>query len=138
MKLLHLLIESIRQKRIIYNIVQKEMDEIDRTSRDLSIPKEVITDSFLRGKMVTLNDDIWSRLENTDSYDVDSEEDFIALAKQYGKNYKSIMQADLSKLPPALVLEYKPKRYYLVGGNTRLMYYRVKNKRPEVLIGKII
>jgi hypothetical protein len=139
MKLLQLLIESIKQKLAIYNNVESEdmEGEISRSAKDLGIPEYVIKDSLLRGKMVTLTDQMWSKLENTDSYDVKTLDDFIALSKQYGKDYKRIMDVDPKKLPPALVIEYKPGRYYLVGGNTRLMYHRVMGSTPKVILGKI-
>jgi hypothetical protein len=78
---------------------------------------------------------MWSRLENTDSYDIDSEEEAIKLAQYYGKDYKSILSAE--KTPPALILQYSPDKYYLIGGNTRLMFARAKGINPQVILGTI-
>jgi hypothetical protein len=78
---------------------------------------------------------MWSRLENTDSYDINSEEEAIELANYYGKDIKSILAAE--KTPPALILQYSPNKYYLVGGNTRLMVARAKGINPQVILATI-
>jgi hypothetical protein len=78
---------------------------------------------------------MWSRLENTDSYDINSEEEAIKLAQYYGKDYQSILSAE--KTPPALILQYSPNKYYLIGGNTRLMFARAKGINPQVILGTI-
>ena len=116
-------------------IIKAESGEIERTAEDLGLPYDVVYDSFVNGKEVTLNNDIWARLENTDSYDINSEEEAIELAKQYGKDIQSILAA--KKTPPALILQYAPNKYYLVGGNTRLMVARVKGINPQVILATI-
>ena len=65
-------------------IIKAENDEIERTAEELNLSYDVVYDSFVNGKEVTLNDDMWSRLENTDSYDINSEDEAIELARQYG------------------------------------------------------
>ena len=116
-------------------IIKAENEEIERTADDLGLPYDVVYNSLVNGKEVTLNDDMWSRLENTDSYDVNSEEEAIELAQHYGKDYKSILAAE--KTPPALILQYSPNKYYLIGGNTRLMFARAKGINPQVILGTI-
>jgi hypothetical protein len=78
---------------------------------------------------------MWSRLENTDSYDINSEEEAIELARHYGKDIQSILAAE--KTPPALILQYSPNKYYLVGGNTRLMVARAKGINPQVILATV-
>lgn len=115
--------------------IKSESEEIERTALDLSLPYDVTYNAFVNGDEVTLTDEMWSRLENTDSYDINSEEEAIELAQYYGKDYKSIMAAE--KTTPALILQYSPNKYYLVGGNTRLMFARVKGINPQVIMGTI-
>jgi hypothetical protein len=116
-------------------IIKAENEEIERTANDLKLPYDTVYNSLVNGKEVTLTDEIWSRLENTDSYDINSEEEAIELAQYYGKDYKSIMSAE--KTPPALILQYSPNKYYLIGGNTRLMFARAKGINPQVILGTI-
>jgi hypothetical protein len=116
-------------------ILQAENEEIERTADDLGLPYDTVYNSLANGKEVTLTDEMWSRLENTDSYDIDSEEEAIKLAQYYGKDYKSILSA--KKTPPALILQYSPDKYYLIGGNTRLMFARAKGINPQVILGTI-
>jgi len=115
--------------------IKSETEEIERTAEDLGLPFDVTYNAFVNGKEVTLTDEIWSRLENTDSYDINSEEEAIELAQHYGKDWQSIVIAE--KTPPALILQYSPNKYYLVGGNTRLMFARVKGENPQVILGTI-
>jgi hypothetical protein len=116
-------------------ILQAENEEIERTADELGLPYDVVYNSFASGKEVTLTDEMWSRLENTDSYDINSEEEAIELARHYGKDIQSILAAE--KTPPALILQYSPNKYYLVGGNTRLMVARAKGINPQVILGTI-
>jgi len=116
-------------------IIKAENKEIERTAEDLDLPYDTVYNSLVNGKEVILTDEIWSRLENTDSYDINSEEEAIELAQHYGKDYKSILSAE--KTPPALILQYSPNKYYLIGGNTRLMFARAKGINPQVILGTI-
>ena len=116
-------------------ILQAENEEIERTADELGLPYDVVYNSFASGKEVTLTDEMWSRLENTDSYDINSEEEAIELAQYYGKDIQSILAAE--KTPPALILQYSPNKYYLVDGNTRLMVARAKGINPQVILGTI-
>ena len=116
-------------------IIKAENEEIERTAEDLGLPYDVVYNSFVNGDEVTLTDEMWSRLENTDSYDINSEEEAIELARYYGKDIQSILGAE--KTPPALILQYSPNKYYLVGGNTRLMVARAKGINPQVILATI-
>lgn len=138
MKLLYILLEEIRNRSEKIRIVNDEMEEVKRASKELGISDYAIMFALMTGKHVSLPEDIWSKLENTDSYDIQSMEDFISFSKQYGKDYKSIMNVkNPEQLPPALILQYSPGKYHLVGGNTRLMYYRALELTPKVIIDTI-
>jgi len=121
------------------DLVAREESEIERTAEEFNIPLEDLKYAFTAGSMVILSDDIWSKLENSDSYDITSLDDAIKLAKQYGKNWKSILTAikDGTIMDPPMVLNYDKTRYYLVGGNTRLMFYKALGVTPKVLMATI-
>jgi cytidyltransferase-like protein len=117
--------------------VANEETEIERTAEHFNIPIPDVRYAFTAGNMVVLSDNIWSKLENSDSYEVNSLEDAIKLATEYGKDYKSTLdaiKADKTINPP-MVLNYDKDKYYLVGGNTRLMFYKALGKIPKVLMG---
>jgi cytidyltransferase-like protein len=118
--------------------VASEETEIERTAQDFNIPIPDVRYAFQAGSMVVLSDDIWSKLENSDSYSVNSLDDAIKLAKKYGKNWKPTLDAikdDDAVVTPPMVLNYDKDKYYLVGGNTRLMFYKALGKIPKVLMG---
>ena len=121
------------------DLVAREESEIERTAEQFNIPLEDLKYAFTAGNMVVLSDDIWSKLENSDSYDVTSLDDAIKLAKQYGKNWKPTLTAikDGTVMDPPMVLNYDKTHYYLVGGNTRLMFYKALGVTPKVLMAII-
>jgi len=124
---------------VLTDLVARESEEIERTAEVFNIPLEDLKYAFTAGGMVILSDDIWSKLENSDSYDVTSLDDAIKLAKQYGKNWKPTLTAirDGVVMDPPMILNYDKTRYYLVGGNTRLMFYKALGVTPKVLMATI-
>ena len=120
-------------------LVAKEETEVERTAQEFNIPLEDLKYAFVAGGMIILSDDIWAKLENTDSYDVKSLKDAIRLAKKYGKNWESILAAikDGTILDPPMVLNYDKTKYYLTSGNTRLMFYKALGITPKVLLATI-
>ena len=120
-------------------LVAKEGSEIERTAQEFNIPLEDLKYAFVTGQMIILSDDIWSKLENTDSYNITSIEDAVKLANQYGKKWKSTLSAikNSEVLDPPMILNYDKDRYYLVGGNTRLMFYKALGIEPKVLLATI-
>jgi cytidyltransferase-like protein len=120
-------------------LVDREEDEIERTADVFNIPLEDLKYAFIAGSIVILSDDIWSKLENTDSYQVTSLDDAVKLAKQYGKDWKSVLTAikNGTIMDPPMILNYDKTKYYLVGGNTRLMFYKALGVIPKVLLATI-
>ena len=120
-------------------LVAREESEIERTADVFNIPLEDLKYAFIAGSMVILSDDIWSKLENSDSYEVTSLNDAIKAAKGYGKNWKPTLDAikNGTIIDPPMILNYDQNRYYLVGGNTRLMFYKALDIEPKVLLATI-
>ena len=121
------------------SIVSAEESEIERAAQDFNVPIPDMRYAFVAGNMVVLSDNIWSKLENSDSYDINSLEDAIELAKEYGKDWKPTFDAVKSgkAINPPLVLNYDTDKYYLVGGNTRLMFSKALGRTPKVLMGTL-
>ena len=122
-----------------HDLVVSELDEIDRTAQEFNVPINDLQYAFEAGRENILTDDIWSKLENSDSYQIKNLEQAIKLATKYKKDWRSIVRAiqDEKQLPLPLVLNYAKDKYYLVGGNTRLMFYKALGVQPIVLLGTI-
>lgn len=121
----------------VYPDIDDEMNEIERTSQELDIDLQRLIDSFQHARLITLNDNIWSRLDNTDSYDIEQSdiETVTRLSSQYGKDLRSILKVfDHGGSLPAPIVLKSQGRYYLIAGNTRLMAARVHGVIPNVLL----
>lgn len=122
-----------------------EMDEFERAAQDLTregldISVNKIINSFLNSKEITLNDKIWSKVENTESNKIKKGElkKVIDIAKKYNKSSpkelsKAIKSGDYKR---PLILKFG-NRYHLVAGNTRLCTAASLGIKPKVLIGEI-
>jgi cytidyltransferase-like protein len=122
-----------------HDLVVSELGEIDRTAQKFNVPINDLQYAFEAGRENILTDDVWSKLENSDSYQIKNLEQAIKLATKYKKDWRSIVRAiqDEKQLPLPLVLNYAKDKYYLVGGNTRLMFYKALGVQPIVLLGTI-
>lgn len=118
--------------------VDGEAGELERVQKEEGISKMELLTAFEDADIVQLNDAVWSQLENTDSYEIVGRNQAEEFADDYGKDWKPIEQAIKTgqKLPPPLILKYGD-RFILVGGNTRLMFYRAYKIYPKVLLGII-
>lgn len=122
-----------------HDLVVSELGEIDRTAQTFNVPINDLQYAFEAGRENILTDDVWSKLENSDSYQIKNLEQAIKLANKYKKDWRSIVRAiqNEKQLPLPLVLNYAKDKYYLVGGNTRLMFYKALGVQPIVLLGTI-
>jgi hypothetical protein len=122
-----------------HDLVLSEMGEIDRVSEEFNIPAEDIQYAFEVGHEVILTENIWSKLENSDSYEVQNLDQAVELANKYKKNWRAIVQAikDEKQLPLPMVMQYSEDKYHLVAGNTRLMIYKALGVQPVVLMANL-
>jgi len=123
-----------------------EMDELERAVQDLSRNEDIDTsvdevlDGFIKAKEVTLTDDIWSKLENTESNEIKKGEmrKVVDLAKKYNKTkpveLRKILKSGDYRRP--LIIKFGD-RYHLVAGNTRLCTAAALGIQPKVLIAEI-
>jgi len=126
--------------------LENEMDELQRVVQDLSRDEDInvsvddLVNSFKKSKEVTLTDEIWSNLENTESNEIEKGDmdSVMDIAKMYKKtNPKKLSQSIKSgdyKRP--LILKFGD-RYHLVAGNTRLCTAAAMGVNPKVFIGSI-
>ena len=126
--------------------IQSEIDEIQRATQELSRDGHLETtvadmvNAFIKGKEIQITDDIWRKLENTESNEVKKGDmkKVIEIAKKYDKTSplvlkKSLLNGDYKR---PLILKFGD-RYHLVAGNTRLSTAAALGMKPQVLIGEI-
>jgi len=126
--------------------ISGEMDEFQRLSQELSrdenieISVEDIVKSFENAEEKTLTKDIWKKLENTESNEIEKGDmdSVIKVAKKYNKtNPKKLAQSLKSGNYSRPLILKLGDRYILVAGNTRLCTSAALGMEPKVFIGKI-
>ena len=125
---------------------QDEMDEIERAAQDLSRDgkyetsvKEILN-AFKSAKETKLSDEVWKKLENTESNQIKKGDmdKVIGLAKKYHKSSPlKLKDAIMSgEYRPPLILKFG-NQYHLVAGNTRLCTAAAMGVNPKVIIGEL-
>jgi hypothetical protein len=126
--------------------LESEMDELQRVVQDLNRDENMdlsvddLVKAFKKSKEITLTDEIWGNLENTESNEIEKGDmdSVMDIAKMYKKtNPKKLSQSIKSgdyKRP--LILKFGD-RYHLVAGNTRLCTAAALGVNPKVFIGEI-
>lgn len=107
----------------------EERDELERTAEEYDLSN--IKSLFSQGRLVDLSDQVWSNLENTDSWRISSSE-MRRLSREYNRDLESILSGFRGRdvFPAPIVLDVEPP--YLVAGNTRLMASSVFDVRPKI------
>jgi hypothetical protein len=118
-----------------YEYVEDNLGAINKAALYFNIPVDDLQYAFDAGQNVILNDDVWSKLENTNSYHIESLGQVILHAKQHNIDITPYLKAIKNKqlLPKPLILRYESNRYYLVAGDLILSLYKALNQTPEVL-----
>jgi hypothetical protein len=111
--------------------LSEEKNELIRQANTLNIKKENIFQAFQNGKLQTISQSIWNKMENTNSND--KKLTWNQINSWENKDVKNIKNALKEKypLPAPIVLKYKNK-YYCVAGNTRLSMSKLLNVTPKV------
>lgn len=130
----------------VFPNVESERGEIERAAVEFAESDPVVFTSELieRSKntgLIAMSEEMWSTLENTDSYDIPSGDwesvehhavaGHLELARDW-KGLKSKMEAGESLDAP--IICQKAGRLHLVSGNTRLMVARALGRMPQVLL----
>jgi len=113
-------------KRVSKNKDKKEeADAIEKNT-------EAIKNAYKKAKLTLLKNDMWKKLENTDSWNTTDEkeiDDAVARNERTGsgtRNIEKVVKEFLSgKVRAPIVVSYNRNRnHILIGGNTRLMVAR--------------
>lgn len=137
-------LEGMPQSQFIFPDIKYEMGEIERTAKTFAPDKvEQFVHDFvtqaLTAKLVDLSEDVWSKLENTDSFDIKKGDwetvNYHASAEGINRDWKSKKEAmEAGKDIHAPIILKIGETYHKVAGNTRLMVARASGKTPKVLI----
>ena len=124
--------------------IEGEMEEIQRVAQYLNreegfhVKVNELVDIFEKSIETTLSDDVWKKLENTESNTIKKGDMDAAqkVSKMYDKSdpdkLKRRFEDGSYKRP--LILKFND-RYHLVAGNTRLSTAAAMGINPKVFIG---
>lgn len=113
--------------------LSEEHNKFVRTAKEFDISLDELKNAARSAKLEHLDDNTWSRLENTDSYETDTLEKVAVVAGQFDRDFKRIVKGLKGQLPASIVLFQDGAEPYLVAGNTRLMVARASGIRPSIL-----
>ena len=122
-----------------YDYVQANRDKVEKAAAVFNYPIEDMLFAFNGGTPTIMSDDMWSSLENSESYKIKDLEAAIAHSLKLGINPRLYIDQIKKKkpMPLPLVLQYGPNQYYLVGGEVVLSILKALGAIPEVLVGNI-
>jgi cytidyltransferase-like protein len=106
---------------IFQNYVLQKRHWIEKAAEYFNFPIPDISLAFIGGGMVVLTDSMWSKLENSNSYDLS---EIMTSPDTY-----------LDDVP--MVLNYDKDKYHLVYGDEILRNFKKAGKIPKVLMGTI-
>ena len=115
--------------------ILQNRDRIEKAAAYFNLPIDDMEYAFVSGAPVVLMDDVWSKLQNTNSFNIKDLEHVIRYAhskKLKIKPYIEVIKKG-EELPLPLILEYGQDKYYLVGGEIILSLYKALNINPTVL-----
>lgn len=115
--------------------IQQNRSKIEKAAYVFNFPIDDLIIAFNNGENILLNDDMWSKLQNSKSYKIKDLEDAIKYSLKLGidsKQYIDYIKKG-KELPLPLIIKYDIDKYYLVGGEVILSIYRALGLIPNVL-----
>jgi cytidyltransferase-like protein len=108
---------------------------IEKAAANFNLPIDDMEYAFNAGTPVVLGDDVWSKLQNTNSFNIENLEHAIRYAHDRKIKVKPYVLAIKKgeELPLPLMLNYGQGKYWLVAGEVVLALYRALKVTPTVL-----
>ena len=108
---------------------------IEKAADYFNIPIPDMEYAFNAGQPVVLGDDVWSQLQNTNSFNIENLDHAIRYAHDKKIKVKPYILAikNNEELPLPLILRYGQGKYWLVAGETILSLYKALKVTPTVL-----
>lgn len=136
--------ESFESQKSLFQYpdVMSEKGEFERVASAFNLDVSVLLFSAQDAKLVSLNDDVWENLENTDSGDI--EVDGWEKVRECSESQPQLRDWELlrdrlqsGQATDAPIVMKFGDRYHLVAGNTRLMAAKALGVRPQILLFEI-
>lgn len=137
---------SISYDKWLLPDIERELGEIERTAKTFSPlgfteMQMRILNALDKGEAMDLTDDIWSQLENTDSWDITpgQMESVLYHTDHSGRDPIRIENAirDSTPLPMPIIIIQEDGTPYKIAGNTRLMVARALGITPKVFVARL-
>jgi cytidyltransferase-like protein len=108
---------------------------IEKAAGYFNVPIPDMEYAFNAGQPVVLGDDVWSQLQNTNSFNIENLDHAIRYAHDKKVKVKPYILAikNNEELPLPLILRYGQDKYWLVAGETILSLYKALKATPTVL-----
>jgi cytidyltransferase-like protein len=108
---------------------------VEKAAANFNLPIDDMEYAFNAGTPVVLGDDVWSKLQNTNSFNIENLEHAIRYAHDRKIKVKPYILAIKKgeELPLPLVLNYGEGKYWLVAGEVVLALYKALKVIPTVL-----
>ena len=115
--------------------LEEEEEELTRVADEEGLDMPALFAAAHAAKLRPLTNIDWQRLENTDSYGIQSVNEATDIAEGYGKDVDSIIGGMVhgAGIPAAIILERADGSITLVAGNARLMAAKALGQTPDVL-----
>lgn len=122
-----------------HQYVEDNLSALNKTALIFNFPVEDLQLAFNGASDLVLTDDVWSKLENSNSYNIQSLGQALLYAKQNKIDAVPYLKAikNLELLPKALILNYDSDKYYLVNGEFVLSLQKALNLTPDTLMARI-
>ncbi len=122
-----------------HQYVEDNLSALNKTALIFNFPVEDLQLAFNGASDLVLTDDVWSKLENSNSYNIQSLGQALLYAKENKIDTVPYLKAikNLEPLPKALILNYDSDKYYLVNGEFVLSLHKALNLTPDTLMARI-
>lgn len=115
--------------------VEDNLSSINKIALVFNYPVEDLQLAFNGASSLVLMDDVWSKLENSNSHNIQSLGQALLYAKEHKIDPVPYLEAikNMESLPKPLVLKYDTDKYYLVNGEFVLSLQKALNLTPDIL-----
>jgi Zn-dependent peptidase ImmA (M78 family) len=122
-----------------HQYVEDNLSSINKAALAFNFPVDDMQLVFNGASSLVLMDDVWSKIENSNSYNIQSLGQALLYAKEHKIDPVPYLEAikNMEPLPQPLVLRYDTDKYYLVNGEFVLSLQKALNMTPDVLQGTI-
>jgi hypothetical protein len=122
-----------------HQYIDDNLSAINKIALVFNFPVEDLQLAFNGASNLVLSDDVWSKLENSNSYNIQTLGQALLYAKENKIDAVPYLKAikNLESLPKALILNYDNDKYYLVNGEFVLSLQKALNLTPDTLMARI-